>query len=121
VQTNQRKNKRFRALDGAFVAIKPSDTHVGRLIDISMGGLAFDYVIGQELPRPPTELEVFVKGSTFRLSHIPCKAIWVKTSGLGRMNSISKRRCGVRFGKLTEQQELMLKAFIERYTAAEEQ
>jgi hypothetical protein len=84
-----------------------------------MSGLAFDYVIGEELPRPPTELEIFVKGGTFRLSNIPCKAIWVKTSGRSRPTSINKRRCGVRFGELTDDQEVKLKEFIENYTIGE--
>jgi hypothetical protein len=119
VQTDRRKHKRFRARDGAFVAIKPSETHVGRLVDVSVGGLAFDYVIGQELPRPPTELEIFVKGGTFRLSSIPCKAIWVKTSGQARVTSINKRRCGVRFGELTDHQKVKLKEFIETQTIGE--
>jgi hypothetical protein len=116
VQTDQRKHKRFRVKGGAFVAIKPSETHVGRLVDISMSGLAFDYVIGQELPQPPTELEIFVKGGTFRLNNIPCKAIWVKASGQSRVTSINRRRCGVRFGKLTDHQEVKLEEFIETFT-----
>jgi hypothetical protein len=84
-----------------------------------MGGLAFDYVIGQELPRPPTELEIFLKGGAFCLSNIPCKAIWVKTSGRNRPTSINKRRCGVRFGELTDSQKVKLKEFIENHTTDE--
>ena len=116
MQTDLRKHRRLRVQDGAFVAIKPSDTHVGRLVDISMGGLAFDYVIGEKLPRPPTELEIFVKGGAFRLSNIPCKAIWVKASGQSRVTSVNRRRCGVRFGELTDHQEVKLKEFIETHT-----
>jgi len=84
-----------------------------------MGGLAFDYVVGEKLPKPPTELEIFVKGSTFRLNNIPCKAIWVKASRQSPVTSINKRRCGVRFGELTDYQKLKLKEFIETHTIAD--
>lgn len=99
--------------------LKPSHTHVGRLIDISMGGLAFDYLVDGVLPKPPAELEIFVKGGAFRMNGIPCEAIWANTTDEGRVTSIRKRKCGVRFGKLTDHQKAKLKELIETYTTGE--
>jgi hypothetical protein len=119
VQSENRKHKRFRAKEGVFVVLKPSHSHVGRLIDISMGGLAFDYVVEGVLPKPPAELEIFVKGGAFRMNGIPCQAIWAKTTEDGRATSIRKRQCGVRFGRLTDRQTAKLIEFIAKYTAGE--
>jgi hypothetical protein len=118
-RSEDRKHKRFRAREGVFVMLKPSLTHVGRLVDISMGGLAFDYVVDSVLPKPPAELEIFVKGGTFRLNGIPCKEIWAETTDESRATAITRRKCGVRFGELTDQQKAKLKEFIETYTVGE--
>jgi hypothetical protein len=119
VESEARNHQRFRAGEGVFVILKPSHSHVGRLIDISMGGLAFDYVVDGVLPKPPAELEIFVKGGAFRMNGIPCKAIWAKTTEEGRVSTLKKRRCGVQFGELTDQQKAKLKEFIETYTTGE--
>lgn len=119
VQSESRNHVRFRAREGIFVMLKPSHSHVGRLIDISMGGLAFDYVVDDVLPKPPAEVEIFVKGGIFRMSGIPCKAIWAETTNQGRITVIRKRKCGVEFGELTDDQKAQLKAFLETFTDGE--
>jgi hypothetical protein len=116
VQSENRDHMRFRAREGIFVVLKPSYSHVGRLIDISMGGLAFDYVVDDVLPKPPAELEIFVKGGAFRLNGIPCEAIWADTTNEGRITVIRKRTCGIRFGRLTDDQKAKLKELIDTFT-----
>lgn len=39
-----RKHRRFQAPKGVFVGVGPDFVKVGRLRDLSMGGLAFRYV-----------------------------------------------------------------------------
>jgi len=40
----RRKNKRYKAVEGAYAAISPNSSKLGQIIDISMGGLAFKYI-----------------------------------------------------------------------------
>ncbi len=40
----RRKNKRYKAVEGAYAAISPNSHKLGQIIDISMGGLAFKYI-----------------------------------------------------------------------------
>lgn len=40
----RRKNKRYKAIEGAYAAISPNSHKLGQIIDISMGGLAFKYI-----------------------------------------------------------------------------
>lgn len=40
----RRKNKRYKAIEGAYAAISPNSQKLGQIIDISMGGLCFKYI-----------------------------------------------------------------------------
>ena len=113
---DRRKRKRLRVQDGTFVILSPSDAGVGRLIDISLDGLSFDYVTTQEPSGEPNELEIFVTDSALRLYKIPCKTITdLKTFEIPQTRS-HRRRSGVQFGELTAAQKSQIKYFIQKYT-----
>ena len=113
---DRRKRKRLRVQDGVFVILSPSDAGVGRVIDISMDGLSFDYVTTQDPSGEPTELEIFVTDSAFRLYKIPCKTITdLKTFEIPQTRS-HRRRVGIQFGDLTERQKSQMEYFIQKYT-----
>ena len=40
----RRKNKRFKAIEGAYAAISPNSQILGQIVDISMGGVCFKYI-----------------------------------------------------------------------------
>ena len=40
----RRRNKRYKAVDGAYAAISPNSHKLGQIIDISMTGLSFKYI-----------------------------------------------------------------------------
>jgi hypothetical protein len=112
----RRKRRRLCVQDGAFVILSPSDAGVGRLIDISIDGLSFDYVTTQEPSGEPTELEIFVTDSAFRLYKIPCRTITdLKTFEIPQ-SCTHRRRSGVQFGPLTEIQKSQIEYFIRKYT-----
>jgi hypothetical protein len=116
---DRRKRRRWRVQDGAFVILSPSDAGVGRVIDISIEGLSFDYVTTQEPSGEPTELQIFVTDSPFRLYNIPCKTITdFKTFEIPQTRS-HKRRSGIQFGDLTEGQKSQLEYFMQKYTTEE--
>ncbi len=116
VRVEQRKHKRFQVHSGAFVSLRPSHTYVGRIIDIGMDGLAFEYVDGEEPPSRPNELEIFVTDSNFHLKGLPCQSIYDLTLYKSPLSAWSKQRCGVQFGELTPDQKAQLAYFIEHHT-----
>ncbi len=118
-KVERRKHKRFSVFEGAFVALRPSDSGVGRLIDISLGGLTFDYVTMQPSSVKATELDIFVTDSVFRLFEIPIQSVWDLTTFDFPTSPLHKRRCGVEFGDLTPHQKLQIEYFIENHTADE--
>ena len=115
-EAERRNEKRFLVQEGAFVMFRPSDTGVGRLIDISMDGLTLDYVSSKEPEVQPTELDIFVVNSPFRLQGLPCRTINDFVTFTTYDGALSKRRRGVQFGELTKNQELLLTHFIQYHT-----
>ena len=86
------------------------------MINISMGGLAFEYVAAKEPSIEATELELFVTDSVFRLYGVPCKSVWDLPVYKHPTISLQKRQSGVQFGQLTSYQKSQLKLFIENHT-----
>lgn len=112
-KVERRKHKRFRVTQ-VFAKIGPGFVRIGLLRDISMGGLAFQY-IGE--PQPPTilsELEIYSANCDLYLSGMPFKAISDVPFG-----SAMTRRCSVQFGELTETQISELESLIQNYAVSE--
>lgn len=116
VRLEGRKHKRFRVVGDAFVLLRPSYYAVGRIIDISMGGLAFDCVVPEEETIHATTLEIFLPDGSFHLGNIPCQAIWDMITYESPLTPTKKKRCGVQFGQLTRTQEVQLEYFIDNHT-----
>ena len=114
---DRRKHERYRAEFGSLVMLKPNTCGVGQIIEISVGGLTFDYLTGKSPSMEATELRILVPRTSFRLDRIPCQGIW--DLGLYEIprTSLLKRRCRVKFGELTTQQASQIDYFIENHTA----
>jgi len=113
------KQKRLRVKEGAFVILRPSDVHVGRLLDINMKGLTFEYVCGDESASHPNELEIFEIETAFRLNKVPCQIANDVTIRNNPMTSTNRRRCDVKFDELTPDQICLLGYFIQNHTMGE--
>jgi hypothetical protein len=115
----RRKHKRFQVENGSYVVCETSDTGAGRLIDISLDGLTFDYSAIQEPSMGATELEIYVTYGGFRLYGIPCKPIWDLITYEVPTTSLHIRQCGMQFGQLTPQQASQLEYFMQNHTLGE--
>jgi hypothetical protein len=129
VKIEQRKYGRFIPQDDAFVAIGSKVAGVGRIKDLGMGGLAFEYIDdpGRRNPLPRlsdifehSQLSIFLSENEFHLSDVPCRTIYdilapVSTEDQRFITSFKTRRCGVRFDALVEDQTAQLEFFIKTY------
>jgi hypothetical protein len=115
----RRKHKRFQLPKGVFVGIGPENTQVGRLRDLSMGGLAFSYV-GSEQASNGSYLDIFFTDNDFYLGHLPFKTISdyevVEKLPSG---SATLRRRAVKFGKMTRSQKSQLAHIIQNQAVGE--
>ena len=115
----QRKSKRFQAPKGTLVGIGPEFNKVGPLIDLSMTGLAFHYVGTQETPKG-SYVDIFMTDGEFYIGNLPIKPMMdCQIVDKDPSASSTLRRCGVEFGKLTDQQKAGLERFIQEHTVGE--
>jgi hypothetical protein len=74
----RRKNKRYKAVEGAYAAISPNSHKLGQVIDISMGGLSFKYIdtsSDEKDGRRPQEETIFLSSMGYYVGDLPFKTI----------------------------------------------
>jgi c-di-GMP-binding flagellar brake protein YcgR len=115
----RRKQKRFQGPKGLFVGVGPENTKVGRVSDLSIGGLGFSYV-GTEEPSKGSYLDLFFTDQDFYLSRLRFKSISdYELVEKEPSSSETLRRCGVKFEKVTRHQKAEIERFIQNYTMGE--
>lgn len=113
----RRRHQRFQAEDGAMVTLHHYASLVGRIIDISKGGLAFRYMDTDERPRGSFQMDILVEKAGFLLEKVPAKTISdLELPKEFSYSPTTMRRQGVRFGDLTENQKSKLEFFIRNHT-----
>jgi hypothetical protein len=100
--------------DGALVEVKMNGSKIGKIIDISEGGLAFSYIDIGTRPEESFKLDLYFQGKDFRIENIPSKT--VSDISIKSLYAITKtRRHGVQFCDLKSSQSASLKEFIEDF------
>ncbi|MGD9122108.1 MAG: hypothetical protein PVG59_15610 [Desulfobacterales bacterium] len=117
-----RKYARYLPKENAFAALGREYTRVGKIKNIALGGLAFEYIVGEALNEDATEADIFLVGNVFHLHNIPCRIIYDIEVHVPYVNNsyvklLTTKRCGLAFGKLNDDKLLQLKFFIQAYTA----
>ena len=112
----RRRNSRFRANDRIVVEVRSSPIKVGRMLDISAGGLSFYYIDSGKAAQEPSELNIWVDNSLF-LKEVNFGTVsdFRIDDSVDKGSVIVKRR-GVLFESLTAEQKIKLDHIIEQYT-----
>lgn len=121
MSSEKRKHDRFIAKENAFAALGRKYTRVGRIKDISMGGLAFEYIGGEGLKEQVSEIDIFLVGTEFHLYKVPCKTTYNIDVYVPQINNhlvkiFTTKRCGVQFKQLNKNFRTLLKFFIKYHT-----
>jgi hypothetical protein len=116
----RRGSKRFHASTGAFAVLGPNSTKVGRVIDISLSGLAFRHVDKKEPLNGLNELDVFTIDDDFHMNKVPFEAVSdYEVTDEGSSAFMRTRQSSLRFGELTPSQRSQLEYFIQNHTLGE--
>ncbi len=118
--TRKRKNPRFQIKEAAYALITNKHGIIGIINDVSIDGLAFQYVAnGMELNGLLT-MDIFRNSKDFSLKNASFKTAsdFYIDSKLP-FSTIIIRRCGGRFADLTDNQISQLDRFILNYTIGE--
>ena len=116
----RRKNERFQTGKNTYALLRARGSKLGRVIDISKGGLAFRYVSVGERLKGPLELDLLSHQYDYRIDKIPVKIITdLEVANKKAFKSTILKRVGVQFGKLTREQKSKLEHFIRDHAVDE--
>ena len=122
----QRKYERFCPKEWVSAFCQTSIVGIGKLVDISKGGAAFQYVqrsrTNVALLRKSLVLDVFETVTYHGVKGMECKVVY--DTELPMQGSLSGgyriRRCGVEFGDHNWYQSFQLDMFIKDFTVSEQ-
>lgn len=121
IKVEKREFTRFKIKDLSFALLKSSFyEELGEIIDISKGGLAFQYLVGENQIKESVELDIILAYNDFYIKKLPCKTI----SDFDIINeiyfsSLKMRRHSIKFGELDNNQISELDYFIKQHTISE--
>jgi hypothetical protein len=120
-----RKSRRFGLEDLAFAVFRPEFKKLGRIKDISKGGLACVYLDEQDLSEDFSKLEIDILlcNGEFYMSMIPCEIIYdkkmVEDEYKSTISFMDSRCCGLKFGPLSKEQKTQLELFLNKHVYQE--
>ena len=121
MKTERRKFTRFLAQNTAFAVLRPHFTKLGKIKDISRGGLAFEYeyIAYEGRKEDSSGTDIFLSAGRFYLFRIPSKIIYdikIVEENQTFIDRFERRRCGLQFGELTEEQAAQMEFFLNNHT-----
>jgi len=108
---DRRRLVRSRVIKDVFLTFRPGFNVIGRLKDISLGGVGFEYTtIDKRDVVDRVEIDIFSQKKDFHLQRLLCKIVYDnKASDYPTFNGIETRRCGLKFEQLSQKQIESLK------------
>jgi len=104
----RRRNKRYKAVDGAYAAISPNSHKLGQIIDISMGGLSFKYIDtsnDDKYENQSSDESVFLSSMGYYVGDLPFQVISdYEITNAPSFSSMKVRRRHVQFTDLSFKQ-----------------
>ena len=119
VTTEKRRFTRYDVKDGMYAALGKNYSRIGKVNDISVNGLAFEFLyndlVSCSLLSPMTLL---LFGLKFQELNLSCKIIYELPSHANAnvvAGTLIKKRCGVRFLSLTTNQKEIIDDLISKH------
>ena len=115
----RRKHARYKVRDG-FIAI-PHNSRIllGKIRDISQGGLTVRYFEKKEWKCEPIEIDIVLSDVDFSLDSIPIEITYDMEQNIQTpYRVLYERQCGLKFGELTEQQVAQLNDYLHDFAAS---
>jgi len=125
MNAERRRNARVSPKELTFVVVRPEFSRSGELLDISRGGLCFQYLRklnpGGDVATP-VKIDIFIINNGYYLPKVPCTLIYdveeKKGPSLFPM-SLEFRRCGLQFGELSHEQTRQVELYLSHHTVKE--
>ncbi len=117
----KRRHVRYRTCDRVFAALGEKFSRVGRVRDISAGGLSFEYIIDQWPVKNVSRIDIFVTTNNLHVARIPCRLVYEiiiprPRNLISLSPGLRPKRCGIQFVGLTRDQAEKIYSLIDKYT-----
>jgi len=118
----KRRHQRFHPKVDAYIAFAPPDlpnlTKLGKLLNISAGGICFNYMSRNKETDGLRRLDILMEGAQpIKINQLPCAVVYdIESSNTSYRNMQSTRSCGVQFDQLPAELLSAVDAFISNYT-----
>jgi hypothetical protein len=117
----KRRHSRLAPPPNTFAALGRNYTRVGKVKDISLKGLAFEYIAGEGADLNSANVDIFLIGNVFHLPNFFCKIVYDIQIYVPHVNNkfiekLTTKRCGIQFENLSEENLTQLKLFLEAHS-----
>ncbi len=117
VEKCRRKHPRFQVVLTSIAAMTSGSSKSGEICDMSLGGLSFNYMEGEEKSSRPGLMAIIVQGYGVYIEELEVDTAWdSKIDATSPYSLIPMRRMGVRFKNLTSRQRFQLESFMRSNT-----
>ena len=113
--TERRKFRRLLPREWTFAVFRPHYANLGKVKDISIGGLALEYDLNETQNKGSLEIDIFLADDSLYLRRIPSKTIYYREID-EEYRRVKKKRCGLQFGYLTPIKKSQIEYFLQNYT-----
>jgi hypothetical protein len=116
---DRRQSTRYAMNSDVFLAFWPALDRVGKLKDVSSSGAAFEYpAFNEQEEVVDVEVDIFAsRPSHLMLRRVPCKVVYDIKIEHPTLVGIETRRCGLRFGHLSQQHNELLKTLLSEHVS----
>lgn len=124
IRMDKRKYPRFSVEENVIVALQNGLNRIGKVKDISLGGLSFEHIYEEDLMGGDSRKSLILWINDVNLPKIPCRIVYDKPLQTpSEYDSLTirliTRLCGIEFESLTDQQITQLELFLKTYTKSE--
>jgi len=121
MKSEKRRFIRFLVPENTYAALWPTYQKVGRIKEISIDGLCFEYIADGDSDTPITHVDIFMQGDDVKKFKIPCRLVYevpdYSRDNISQPKTIlKKRRCGLHFEAIDKVSKLRLEQFLEKIT-----
>ena len=119
METERRRFTRFLVPENVYAALGPSFSKVGKIKDVSIGGLAMEYLTDEDCRIETSHVNIFIREEEFFLSKLPCKIVYdvpIEPAASPQASGLTHKCCGVQFYRFTNGLRKRLEGFLKDCT-----
>lgn len=121
MNAERRRTLRLHPKELTFVVLRPEFSKSGELLDISRGGLCFQYLFKSNPGRDVAtslKIDIFIINNGYYLPKVPCTLVYdvEKKEATSFPISLEIRRCGLQFGELSKEQTRQVELYLSHHT-----